>query len=81
MTYPQAIASRYTTVLPPLVSCPKVGPFGYQDHQERRFSTPDTGSQLRRLIGSRSQRLGSRGTMSPLARSQRILTQAQRPPL
>ena len=33
-----------------------------------------------RLIESRSQRLGSRGTTSPLAWSQKIPTQAQRPP-
>ena len=34
----------------PLVSCPKVGTFGYQDHQEKRYSTPDSGSQLRLLV-------------------------------
>ena len=80
MTYPQPTASRYINVLPPLISCPKVGPFGYRDHQEKRYSTPDTGSQLRRLVDGRSQRLGSHGTTSPLARSQKIPTQAQRPP-
>ena len=36
--------------LTPLVSCPKVGTFGYQDHQEKRYSTPDSGSHLRRII-------------------------------
>ena len=66
--------------LTPLVSCPKVGTFGYQDHQEKRYSTPDSGSQLRRLIDGRSQRPSSCGTMSPLAQSQKIPTQVQRPP-
>ena len=66
--------------LTPLISCPKVGTFGYQDHQEKRYSTPDSGSQLRRLIDGRSQRPSSLGTMSPLPRSQKILTQAQRSP-
>ena len=66
--------------LNPLVSCPKVETFGYQDHQEERYSTPDSGSHLRHLIDSRSQRLSSRGTTSPLVPSQKIPTQAQRPP-
>ena len=66
--------------LTPLVSCPKVGTFGYQDHQEKRYSTSDSGSQLRRLVDGQSQRPSSHGTTSPPARSQKILTQAQRPP-
>ena len=36
--------------LTPLVSCPKVGTFGYQDHQEKRYSTLDSGSHLQRLV-------------------------------
>ena len=28
--------------LTPLISCLKVGTFGYQDHQEKRYSTPDS---------------------------------------
>ena len=66
--------------LTPLVSCPRVGTFGYQDHQEKRYSTPDSGSQLRRLVDGQSQRLSSHRTTSPLVRSQKILTPAQRPP-
>ena len=65
--------------LTPLVSCPKVGTFGYQDHPEKRYSTSDPGSQLRRLIDGQSQRPSSCGTTSPLVRSQKIPTQAQRP--
>ena len=76
MTYPDQLIPLHIS-LTPLVSCPKVGTFGYQDHQEKRYSAPDTGSQLRRLVDGRSQRPGSHRTTSPLARSQKIPTQAQ----
>ena len=32
--------------LSPLISCPKVGTFGYQGHREKRYSTSDSGSHL-----------------------------------
>ena len=36
--------------LTPLVSCPKVGTFGCQDHWKKRYSTSDSGSHLQCLI-------------------------------
>ena len=32
--------------LTPLISCPKVGTFGYQDHREKRYSTSMTSHRL-----------------------------------
>ena len=60
--------------LTPLISCPKVGIFGYQDHREKRYSTSDSDSHLQHLIDCQSQRLSSHGTTSPLVRSQKIPT-------
>ena len=65
--------------LTPFISCPKVGTFGYQDHQGKRYSTSDSGSHLRRLVDCRSQRPSSHRTTSPLVQSQKFLTQVQRP--
>ena len=65
--------------LTPLILCPKVGTFGYQDYQEKRYSTSDSGSHLRCLTDCRSQRSSSHGTTFPLVQSQKIPTQVQRP--
>ena len=62
-----------------LISCPKVGTFGYQDHREERYSTSDSGSHLRHLVDCQSWRPSSHGTTSPLVWSQKIPTQVQRP--
>ena len=78
MTYPHP-AHPITCQSYPLISCPKVGTFGYQNHQEKRYSTSDSDSHLRRLIDCQSQRPSSHGTTFPLVQSQNILTQVQRP--
>ena len=78
MTYPQP-AHPITYQSYPLISCPRVGTFGYQDHREKRYSTSDSGSHLRCLIDCQSQRPSSHGTTSPLVWSQKIPTQIQRP--
>ena len=65
--------------LTPLVLCPKVGTFGYQDHREKRYSTSDSGSHLQCLLDCRSQRPSSCRTTFPLVRSWKILTQVRRP--
>ena len=78
MTYPQP-THPITCQSYPLILCPKVGIFGYQDHREKRYSTSDSGSHLQCLIDCRSQRMSSHGTTFPLVRSQKILTQVQRP--
>ena len=65
--------------LTPLVTCPKVGTFGCLDHRGKRYSIPDSGSHLRRLVNCRSQRPSSHGTTSPPVQSQTKMTPDQRP--
>ena len=76
---PLTNSSHCISVLSPLVSCPKVGTFGYQDHRAKRYSTSDSGSHLRGLVDCQSQRPSSCGTTFPLVQSQNIPTQVQRP--
>ena len=78
-TYPRPTHPVTYQSYPRLISCPKVGTFGYHDHRVKRYSTSDSGSHLRRLVDCRSQRLSSRRTTFPLVQSQKILTQVQRP--
>ena len=78
MIYPQP-TPPVTYQSYPLILCPKVGTFGYQDHREKRYSTPDSGSHLRHLVDCQSQEPSSHRTTFPLVWSQKILAQVQRP--